>query len=90
PKELDPDEDELTRSRKLRRKHLEQKYLQFIEAIYTGAHEFSAAVPIKYQDGRTGMLNATVNVNEVDSPNVGDTASSAPKATSLLTKGNHG
>jgi long-chain acyl-CoA synthetase len=90
PKELDPDEDELTRSRKLRRKHLEQKYLQFIEAIYTGAREFSAAVPIKYQDGRTGMLNATVSVNDVDGPNVADTAFSVQKATSPPTKGNHG
>lgn len=68
PKELDPDEDELTRSRKLRRKHLEQKYAIFIDAIYSGAREFSATVPIKYQDGRTGTLNATVHVNDLDLP----------------------
>ncbi len=65
PKELDPDEDELTRSRKIRRKHLEQKYATFVDAIYSGATEFSAVVPIKYQDGRTGTLNATVYVNDV-------------------------
>lgn len=67
PKELDPDEDELTRTRKLRRKHLEQKYASFVDAIYSGAREFSAAVPVKYQDGRTGTLNATVYVNDIDS-----------------------
>jgi long-chain acyl-CoA synthetase len=66
PKELDPDEDELTRSRKLRRKYLEEKYSMFIDAIYSGANEFSATVPIKYQDGRTGTLNATVHVNDLD------------------------
>lgn len=90
PKELDPDEDELTRTRKLRRKHLEQKYSMFIDAIYSGAHEFSAAVPIKYQDGRTGMLNATVNVNDVDVTHLDHAASGAPKAKSLLRKGSHG
>ena len=68
PKELDPDEDELTRSRKIRRRHLEQKYAAFIDAIYSGAREFSAAVPVKYQDGRTATLNATVHVNDIDPP----------------------
>ncbi len=68
PKELDPDEDELTRSRKIRRRHLEQKYASFIDAIYSGAREFSAAVPVKYQDGRTATLNATVHVNDIDPP----------------------
>jgi long-chain acyl-CoA synthetase len=66
PKELDPDEDELTRSRKIRRKHLEQKYAAFIDAIYSGASEFPAVVPVKYQDGRTGTLTATVHVDDVD------------------------
>jgi long-chain acyl-CoA synthetase len=66
PKELDPDEDDLTRSRKIRRRHLEQKYASFVEAIYSGANEFPAAVPVKYQDGRTGTLTATVHVNDVD------------------------
>jgi long-chain acyl-CoA synthetase len=65
PKELDPDEDELTRTRKLRRKHLEQKYVTFIAAIRSGQTEFPAEVPVKYQDGRTGMLTATVHVTDV-------------------------
>ena len=46
PKELDPDEDELTRSRKLRRKFLEQKYERFITAIYDGEDEFDASIPV--------------------------------------------
>jgi len=65
PKELDPDEDELTRSRKLRRKHLEQKYSAFIDAIYSGAESSDATVPVRYQDGRAGVLNASVAVNDV-------------------------
>ncbi len=65
PKELDPDEDELTRTRKLRRKHLEQKYANFIAAIYDGRSDVEAEIPIKYQDGRVGRLTALVRVNDV-------------------------
>jgi long-chain acyl-CoA synthetase len=64
PKELDPDEDELTRSRKLRRNFLEQKYAGFISAIYSGKEKFEAEVPVKYQDGRTGVLKTLVHVNK--------------------------
>lgn len=62
PKELDPDEDELTRSRKIRRSFLEEKYIDFITAVYDGMDEFEAKVPVKYQDGRTGVLNASVYI----------------------------
>jgi len=65
PKELDPDEDELTRSRKIRRKFLEEKYASFISCMYQGVNEFKAEVPVKYQDGRTGVLNATVHINNL-------------------------
>ena len=68
PKELDADEDELTRSRKLRRSYLEQKYAAFVEAVYTGRSDFAAHVPVKYQDGRTGTLNAQVFVNDMEEP----------------------
>lgn len=66
PKELDPDEDELTRTRKLRRKFLEQKYAEFIAAIYDGRDVIEADIPVKYQDGRVGRLTATVHVNDVE------------------------
>lgn len=66
PKELDPDEDELTRTRKLRRGHLEQKYADFITAIYDGRSSAEADIPVKYQDGRVGRLVATVHVTDVE------------------------
>ena len=65
PKELDPDEDELTRSRKIRRSFLEKKYADFIDAIYDGKTEFGAQVPVRYQDGRTGIVKATVHIDEL-------------------------
>lgn len=66
PKELDPDEDELTRTRKLRRKHLEQKYADFIAAIYDHRSSVEADIPVKYQDGRVGRLTAKVHVTDVE------------------------
>ncbi len=80
PKELDPDEDELTRSRKLRRGHLEQKYAAFVDAIYGGQQAFDAQVPVRYQDGRTGTVSARVFVNDVGSA-AASPATAAPNPT---------
>ncbi len=80
PKELDADEDELTRSRKLRRGYLEQKYLAFIEAIYGGRERFEAQVPVRYQDGRTGVLTAQVHVDDVETAGVGSPATSGRRS----------
>ncbi len=65
PKELDPDEDELTRSRKIRRGFLEDKYAVFIAAVYEGQTEFKAEVPVKYQDGRTGVLKTNIYIEDL-------------------------
>lgn len=67
PKELDADEAELTRTRKLRRGFLEDKYKVMIDAIYMGKQDLDTEIPIKYQDGREGMLKAKVFINNVDS-----------------------
>jgi long-chain acyl-CoA synthetase len=66
PKELDPDEDELTRTRKLRRNFLEEKYAYFIEAMYGGTKQFQAEIPVTYQDGRSGVIEADVYVNDLE------------------------
>jgi long-chain acyl-CoA synthetase len=64
PKELDPDEDELTQTHKLRRRFLEEKYAAFVSAIRNGEMQFRAKVPIKYRDGRSSVLDTTVYINE--------------------------
>jgi len=56
PKELDPDEAELTRTRKLRRDFIENRYAALIQAIYGDREEFATEVPVKYRDGRTGVV----------------------------------
>jgi long-chain acyl-CoA synthetase len=63
PKELDPDEAELTRTRKLRRGLLEKRYASLITAIYRGDETFEAEVPVKYRDGRTGVLKTLTRIN---------------------------
>lgn len=66
PKELDPDEGELTRTRKLRREFITERYKQLVEELYRGSSTAALNIPITYQDGRKGTLSATVRINDVD------------------------
>lgn len=66
PKELDPDEEELTRSRKLRREATENRYRQLIKVMYSGESEFLMEIPVQYRDSRTGIVKVTVRVIDVD------------------------
>jgi long-chain acyl-CoA synthetase len=66
PKDLDPDEGELTRTRKLRREFLEERYRDLIAAIYDGRASVDAEIPVRYQDGRRGVLRAEVAVTMVE------------------------
>ena len=68
PKELDPDEGELTRTRKLRREFLEDRYQPLIEGIYSHAANVRMDVPITYQDGRRAELRADVAIEDVGRP----------------------
>lgn len=71
PKELDADEGELTRTRKLRRDFLEVRYKALIDGIYDGSSTVEAEIPVTYQDGRKGVLRATAAVTEIDQPVAG-------------------
>ncbi len=66
PKELDPDEGELTRSRKLRRDFLETRYGALIEGLYSGLAEVDVEMRVTYQDGRTSEFKARVGIHDVD------------------------
>jgi len=63
PKELDPDEAELTRTRKLRRGMLEERYAALIQAIYDGRQTFETEVPVRYRDGRSGVVKTLTRIN---------------------------
>jgi long-chain acyl-CoA synthetase len=66
PKELDPDEAELTRTMKLRRRLVEDRYKDFIAALYGEREKVSMDVPVFYRDGRQGVVKAEIAVNGVD------------------------
>lgn len=69
PKELDPDDDELTRSRKLRRNVIVERYAALIEALYDGSRTCETNVIVRYRDGSSKTITATVAINSVEMPN---------------------
>jgi long-chain acyl-CoA synthetase len=65
PKELDPDDEEVTRTRKVRRRVIAQKYAAFIEAFYAGRSELEVSTTITYEDGRQAVLQSRVRIADV-------------------------
>lgn len=66
PKELDPDEGELTRTRKLRREFLTERYGGLIDGLYAGLDTVAVQIPVTYQNGRRGTLAASVAVHDAE------------------------
>ena len=66
PKELDADDGEVTRTQKVRRKFVAERYAPLIKGLYDGAVEASIATEITYEDGRKGKLEGTCRI--VDMP----------------------
>lgn len=66
PKNIDPDDGELTRSRKLKREFIEARYKDIIAALYAESVEMvSTSIPITYQGGGSGVLHADVPIMTV-------------------------
>ena len=63
-KELDPDDDELTRTRKVRRGFVAEKYAVLIDALYAGRSEQFIETAVKFEDGRTGKVSATLALQD--------------------------
>jgi long-chain acyl-CoA synthetase len=66
-KELDPDDDELTRTRKVRRGFIQDKYAVLVEALYSDKTEQFIETQVKFEDGRTGVVSATLPIRTVRS-----------------------
>ncbi len=64
-KELDPDEEELTRTRKLRREFLDRKYRELLDAVYEGKESFKARSDVKYRDGSKGETKTLVRIKNL-------------------------
>jgi len=65
-KEFDPDEGELTRTRKLRRTFLEERYRELIDAIYADKTEVPIEARVRYRDGRIGTTKTTLSIKSVE------------------------
>jgi long-chain acyl-CoA synthetase len=61
-KEFDPDEAELTRTRKLRREFMEKRYKDLIDALYGGKEKVDVQAPVTYRDGRQGVVTTSIQV----------------------------
>ena len=61
-KELDPDDDELTRTRKVRRRFISEKYATLIEALYDGRERQFIETQVKFEDGRQGIISADLEI----------------------------
>jgi long-chain acyl-CoA synthetase len=63
-KELDADDGELTRTNKVRRGHIGEKYQVLVDAMYGGLDHQYIETQVKFEDGRTGMVAADLPIAE--------------------------
>lgn len=64
-KELDADDGELTRTRKVRRGAIAEKYAVLIDALYGGKHSQFIETAVKFEDGRSGKVSADLKIVDV-------------------------
>ncbi len=63
-KELDADDGELTRTNKVRRGFIAEKYLPLVDGLYAGKTEQFIETVVKFEDGRTGSVSATLTLED--------------------------
>jgi long-chain acyl-CoA synthetase len=66
-KELDADDGELTRTRKVRRRHIGEKYAALVEALYSHKTSCFFETQMRFEDGRTGTVSADLRILEAKS-----------------------
>ncbi len=64
-KEFDPDEAELTRTRKLRREFMEMRYKPVIDAIYSEGDSLTVDASVTYRDGRKGSVSTLIRIWDI-------------------------
>ncbi len=64
-KELDADDGELTRTQKVRRGFIAERYEPLIDALYNGSNEADIATEVTFEDGRKGVIKARVKIRDM-------------------------
>ena len=64
-KELDADDGEVTRTQKVRRGFVAERYAPLINALYDGSHEADISTEVTFEDGRKGTLSARVKIRDM-------------------------
>jgi len=65
-KDLEADDAEMTRTRKVRRRFVAERYAPVIEALYGGEEEVELATGITYEDGRQATIQSRVRIEDVE------------------------
>ncbi|SDG40951.1 long-chain acyl-CoA synthetase [Bradyrhizobium sp. Rc2d] len=64
-KELDADDGELTRTQKVRRRFIAERYAPLVTALYDGSHEADISTEVTFEDGRKGTIAARVKIRDM-------------------------
>jgi long-chain acyl-CoA synthetase len=72
-KELDADDGELTRTQKVRRRFIAERYALLIMSLYNGSHEADISTEVTFEDGRKGMIAARIKIRDMQA--IGSTES---------------
>ena len=64
-KELDADDGELTRTQKVRRSFIAERYAPLIRALYDGSKESDISTEVTFEDGRKGTISARVKIRDM-------------------------
>ena len=64
-KELDADDGELTRTQKVRRNFIADRYDLLIKALYDGSKEADISTEVTFEDGRKGVISARVKIRDM-------------------------
>ena len=65
-KELDADYGELTRTQKVRRGFIAERYAPLVDALYCGAQIGDISTEVTFEDGRKGVISARLQIRDID------------------------
>jgi long-chain acyl-CoA synthetase len=65
-KELDADDGELTRTQKVRRSFISERYEPLVRALYDGSKEADISTEVTFEDGHKGVISARVKIRDMD------------------------